>query len=64
LPITPGIDPLVSLWKGIAKPVAATALGLAGIGTFFHYVIKGPNKVSEESRSEPPKAGEPPREGM
>jgi formate dehydrogenase iron-sulfur subunit len=57
LPNDPGIGPLVSLWKGIAKPVAAAALGLAAVGTFFHYVIKGPNEVSPESEDKAEKEG-------
>jgi len=48
----PGISPLVSLWKGAAKPVATVALGLVALGSLFHYVIKGPNEVSKEIEEE------------
>jgi formate dehydrogenase iron-sulfur subunit len=44
----PGISPLVSLWKGFAKPLALFGLGALVAGSFFHYIVKGPNEVSEE----------------
>ena len=52
LPQDPGISPLVSLWKGAAKPLATAALGLVALGSLFHYVIKGPNEVSREIEDE------------
>jgi formate dehydrogenase iron-sulfur subunit len=52
LPGDPDIGPLVSLWKGITKPLASLALAAAAIGAFFHYVIKGPSKVSKEIEEE------------
>ena len=56
----PAIGPLVSLWKGIAKPVAAAALGAVALGSFLHYVAKGPNKVSREKEDEARKEDEAP----
>ena len=52
LPADPGISPLVSLWKGFAKPLASLALGAVALGSLFHYVMKGPNEVSKESERE------------
>ena len=52
LPTNPGISPLVSLWKGFAKPLASLALGAVALGSLFHYVMKGPNEVSKESERE------------
>jgi formate dehydrogenase iron-sulfur subunit len=52
LPKDPTISPLVSLWKGAAKPLALIALGLAALGTFFHYVKVGPNEVEEDEKGE------------
>ncbi|MDD5250107.1 MAG: formate dehydrogenase subunit beta [Rhodocyclaceae bacterium] len=52
LPANPTISPLVALWKGVAKPVAAAALGLVALGSLFHYVVKGPNEVSKEMEKE------------
>jgi formate dehydrogenase iron-sulfur subunit len=49
LPAEPSISPMVSLWKGAAKPLASLAFGMVAAGAFFHYVTKGPNGVSEES---------------
>lgn len=49
LPDDPSISPWVSIWKGPAKPVAAALLGLAALGSLFHYVTKGPADVSKES---------------
>lgn len=48
LPKDPGISPLVSLWKGVAKPLASLGLGLAVLAGFFHYVTAGPNEVKDE----------------
>jgi len=50
LPKDPKISPWVSLWKGAAKPIALLALGLAAVGTFFHYVKVGPNEVEEDEK--------------
>jgi formate dehydrogenase iron-sulfur subunit len=47
LPKDPKISPLVSLWKGVGKPLALLALGLAAVGSFFHYLKVGPNEVEE-----------------
>jgi len=52
LPANPTISPLVSLWKGVTKPLATVALGLAALGGLFHYIIKGPNEVSREIEDE------------
>jgi formate dehydrogenase iron-sulfur subunit len=48
LPKDPKISPMVSVWKGIAKPLALAALGLAALGSFFHYIAIGPNEVEED----------------
>jgi formate dehydrogenase iron-sulfur subunit len=48
LPKDPGISPMVSLWKGITKPLASFGLGLAVFAGIFHYVTQGPNEVDEE----------------
>ena len=48
LPKDPHISPLVSLWKGVAKPIASLGLGLMALAAFFHYVTVGPNEVEEE----------------
>ncbi len=52
LPKDPKISPLVSLWKGAAKPIALLALGLAALGTFFHYVKVGPNEVEDDEKGQ------------
>lgn len=43
---------MVSLWKGVAKPLAVAALGVAAVGSLFHYITKGPNDVSKELEDE------------
>ncbi len=48
----PDISPLVYVWKGVLKPIASLAFGLGIFGAFFHYVTKGPNKVSDETEKE------------
>jgi len=52
LPQEPSISPLVSLWKGFAKPLATMALAAVTLGSLFHYVTKGPNEVSKELEDE------------
>jgi formate dehydrogenase iron-sulfur subunit len=52
LPKEPSISPLVSLWKGVAKPLATLALAGITLGSLFHYVTKGPNEVSKEIEDE------------
>ncbi len=52
LPDEPKISPMVSLWKGISKPLAMAALGAAALGSLFHYITKGPNDVSKELEDE------------
>ncbi len=42
LPLDPHISPLVSLWKGITKPLAGLALGAVALGGFLHYITVGP----------------------
>jgi len=48
LPREPGISPMVSLWKGITKPLASFGLGLAVLAGFFHYMTAGPSEVEDE----------------
>ncbi|MDO4905531.1 MAG: formate dehydrogenase subunit beta [Lautropia sp.] len=52
LPDAPTINPMVSLWKGIAKPLAIAAMGAAALGSLFHYITKGPNEISKELEDE------------
>lgn len=52
LPDNPSISPLVSIWKGFAKPLATLALAGVALGSLFHYVMKGPNEVSKEVEDE------------
>ncbi|WP_295455402.1 formate dehydrogenase subunit beta [uncultured Thiodictyon sp.] len=52
LPNDPGVDPLVSVWKGIAKPLAVLTLAGITLGGLLHYVTKGPNEVSKETEDE------------
>jgi len=48
LPKDPQISPLVSIWKGIAKPMATAAMLVTALAGFFHYVTIGPNETEEE----------------
>ena len=52
LPENPSISPLVSLWKGLAKPLATLAMAGVALGSLFHYVTMGPNEVSKEIEDE------------
>ena len=51
LPSNPTISPLVSLWKGAAKPLAVAAMLGAVVAGFFHYMKVGPIEEKEEERS-------------
>ena len=42
LPKDPSISPMVSLWKGIAKPLAVAGMIGAVLAGFFHYMKVGP----------------------
>ncbi|MHB1375380.1 MAG: formate dehydrogenase subunit beta [Thauera sp.] len=48
LPRDPAISPMVSLWKGVTKPLMSLGLGLVALAGFFHYVTVGPNEVKDE----------------
>ena len=52
LPNEPTISPLVSLWKGITKPLALLGMGAAVLAGFFHYTRVGPVRVEEDSEGE------------
>jgi formate dehydrogenase iron-sulfur subunit len=52
LPADPTISPWVSMWKGATKPLAALVLGVAALGAFFHYVVRGPKEVEEDKERE------------
>jgi formate dehydrogenase iron-sulfur subunit len=51
LPNNPTISPLVSLWKGAAKPLAVAAMVGAVVAGFFHYMKVGPIAEKEEEKS-------------
>jgi formate dehydrogenase iron-sulfur subunit len=48
----PSISPLVSLWKGITKPLMSLGIGLAVFAGFFHFVTAGPKEVEEEEKAD------------
>ena len=54
LPKDPTISPMVSLWKGIAKPLMSLGIGLAALVGFFHYIKVGPYEVDEEDTHHEP----------
>jgi formate dehydrogenase iron-sulfur subunit len=48
LPKNPGLSPLVVLWKEIAKTLMNIGLGAAIASGVIHYLMQGPNEVTEE----------------
>jgi formate dehydrogenase iron-sulfur subunit len=48
LPKNPEISPMVSFWKGVAKPLGVAAMALAVFTGFLHYIRTGPNETTEE----------------
>jgi formate dehydrogenase iron-sulfur subunit len=49
LAVNPTISPMVRLWKGVAKPIAAAGIGLVALGAFFHFITHRRNEVSKEN---------------
>jgi len=52
LPKDPSISPMVSLWKGVAKPLAVAAMLGAAVMGFFHYMKVGPIETKEDSQGD------------
>lgn len=48
LPSNPEISPMVSLWKGVAKPIGVAVMALGVLAGFFHYIRKGPVETTDE----------------
>ena len=48
LPKDPKISPMVSLWKGISKPLGVATMAVAALAGFFHYIRTGPVETDEE----------------
>jgi formate dehydrogenase iron-sulfur subunit len=48
LPKDPTVSPMVSLWKGVAKPLALAAMLGAVVAGFFHYMKVGPHEAKNE----------------
>ena len=47
LVINPSIPLSVILWKDVLKPLSVLAIGATLVGTFFHYILKGPKRPEE-----------------
>lgn len=43
----PSIPISLILWKDVLKPLSVLAIGVTLVGTFFHYIIKGPKRPEE-----------------
>ena len=54
LPQDPGVSPVVSLWKGVLKPLAGMAMGALAIASAAHYIGIGPNTEEDEDEIEKP----------
>jgi len=52
LPKDPTISPLVSLWKGIAKPLAVAGVIGAVLVGFFHYIKVGPIEEKADEKED------------
>ncbi|WP_198971714.1 formate dehydrogenase subunit beta [Xylophilus sp. ASV27] len=52
LPDKPKISPMVSLWKGAAKPLALAGMALTALAGFFHYTRVGPNETNEHEEDD------------
>lgn len=47
LPADPQISPMVSLWKGAAKPLALAGIALTALAGFFHFIRVGRNETHD-----------------
>ena len=45
--VNPSIPLSLILWKDVLKPLSVLAIGATLVGTFFHYIIKGPKRPEE-----------------
>ncbi len=45
--VNPSIPLSLVLWKDVLKPLSVLGIGAALVGTFFHYIIKGPKRPEE-----------------
>ncbi len=52
LPDAPHISPMVSVWKGFAKPVALAGIALTALAGVFHFTRVGPNQASQREEEE------------
>ncbi|HZT56431.1 MAG TPA: formate dehydrogenase N subunit beta transmembrane domain-containing protein, partial [Burkholderiaceae bacterium] len=52
LPDEPKISPMVSLWKGFAKPLALAGIALTALAGFFHYTRIGPNETTDAEEAD------------
>ncbi|MEK1887801.1 MAG: formate dehydrogenase N subunit beta transmembrane domain-containing protein, partial [Phyllobacterium sp.] len=52
LPNNPRISPLVEAWKGVTRYAGFAVLGVAAITGFMHYLVAGPNRVSQEDEEQ------------
>jgi formate dehydrogenase iron-sulfur subunit len=56
LPADPSVSPMVSLWKGVTKPLAVAAMVGAVFAGFFHYMKVGPVDADEDDGTSGSKA--------
>ena len=52
LPKDPRISPMVSVWKGIAKPLGVFAIGATAFAAFMHYIRFGRSTVDADDQRE------------
>ena len=51
LPNVPRISPIIEVWKGITKYAGLAVMGFAATFGFIHYLVKGPNRVSDQDEN-------------
>lgn len=51
LPTDPHISPMVSLWKGVTKPLALAGIALTALAGFFHFIRVGRNETHEDDEA-------------
>ena len=58
LPDNPTISPIVEMWKGVSKYAGMAVIGLSAVAGLVHYMLAGPNRVSEEDEKNADKLAE------
>lgn len=52
LPANPRISPIVEAWKGVGKYAGLSVMAFAAAAGAIHYMLQGPNTVTEQDEDQ------------